>query len=163
VLLAADGLPAFEARKPRWLPLDRCGWVVAVPVLLLLADWQGRVWLGEMPSDSRQAVSMPGRLRATGDEHGELLVESLDGGPAFYRMPDDPDRMVSFVLFSDSSALIATDRNGVSYWKLTPSTVPFFSLVLAVGIVIWIALPYVPSEGGIIHVDKEQQGPQMGG
>ena len=46
VLLAADGLPVLATRRPSWLPLGRCGWVLVVPGLLLLADWQGRVWWG---------------------------------------------------------------------------------------------------------------------
>ena len=110
VLLAADGLPALATRKPGWLFLGRCGWVMAVPGIVLMADWQGRVWLGQVPSSYRpvatrmtaarlpQPVSRPvmqlgrpfPRLLGCGQEgeNGTLLVESLDGGPAFQATPD---------------------------------------------------------------------------
>jgi len=152
VLLAAEGLPMLATRQPSWLPLGRCGWVIFVPSLLLLADWQGRVWLGLMPSSvhsrarladlplgnsaslmaeaaSREAVSMTSRLRAKGDEHGNLLVDNLDGGPAFQRPLDNPDRTVDFVLFSpDGQTLVVGDNTRkyqgqdslITIWDVTP-------------------------------------------
>ena len=150
LLLAADGLPALTRRARGCPAYVRYGWVLAIPALLLLTDWQGRVYRGLVPSSSRaraglddsnsgtsaslmsesssqEAVTAASRLRAKGDEHGNLLVESLDGGAAFRRPPDNPDCMVSFVLFSPNGRTLAVGDNHRMYlgskitiWDVAP-------------------------------------------
>ena len=131
--------------------MGRCGSVLAVPGLLLLADWQGRVWLGEAPSSFRavatpnepdliaaarraagnaswETISTASRLRAKGDGQGNLLVESLDGGPAFQRPPDpDPELGLSYLQFSPNGRILAVcdahrmySGSRVTIWDVAP-------------------------------------------
>ena len=150
VVLAGEGFPSLAQRIRGFPTVVRCLWVLALPALLLLTDWQGRVYLGLVPSSSRlrsamddvslgvsaslmaesssrEAVNAQSRLRAKGDEHGNLSVERLDGGPAFHRPPDIADRMVSFVLFSPNGrTLVVGDNNRmyegskITIWDVAP-------------------------------------------
>lgn len=133
VLIADEAVPVFQARIPRWLPLGSCGWLIVVPALLVLADWQGRVCLGLLPSlswkrvdnqhvspgdsvsiindsTSRDTVSTANGLRATVDEHGHLLVRDAEGGPPFRWVPER-DRLLRLLLFSPDGKTLAVADN----------------------------------------------------
>jgi len=76
-----------------------------------------------------ETISTATRLRAKRDEHGSLLVESLDGGPAFRRPPDpDPVRGLAFLKFSPNGRILAvcdTDMfkgSIISILDVTPAT-----------------------------------------
>ncbi len=119
--------------------------VVGLAALLVLTDWQGRVYLGQMPSCSTsrqvsrlsislmdgdaaaQAVSHRTRLRATGNEDGTLTVRGLDGGPA-RRVPSaGEDRVLEVLTFSPDGRVLAVADNDRMYkgsvitiWSVTP-------------------------------------------
>lgn len=148
VFLAVEGLPAFSSRALRWFPFGPCGWILFFPALVVMADWQGRIYFGLLPLSSRpqtEAEELPKRssasmgpasqvavcpatgLRARGDAAGGLTVENLHGGPAFHRAPSAPDRMLDLVLFSpDGSTLDVADNHrmyqgsAITIWDVAP-------------------------------------------
>lgn len=148
LMLAVDALTTLARRYPKCTSSQRTIVTVAIPAILLLTNWQGRIYLGLIPSSyharssaddealrtsvslmagkgSQVSVSHLARLRARGDEQGSLFVESLDGGAGFHRPPDVHDRIVTFVLFSPDGRLLVSgdnvrwgDGNALTIWDV---------------------------------------------
>ena len=130
--------------KPLWLLCV----AVLVPLLLVLSDWQGRIYLGQMAtkigqrpdereqirtsislfdSTASKATSRQAGLCAVGDKDGNLKVEPLNGGPYFYLPATQPDQMLQILTFSpDGQVLAVADNNRMFYgsfitvWAVAP-------------------------------------------
>lgn len=117
--------------KPLWLLCV----AVLVPLLVVLSDWQWRIYLGQMASktgprpDQRErlrtyvslmdrtafeAISRQSGLRAVGSQDGNLTVEPLAGGPCFF-LPAQPDHVLDVLSFSPDGRVLAVADNHCMY------------------------------------------------
>jgi hypothetical protein len=130
-------------------PLSVAGLSVLLPTLVVLADWQGRICLGRMPSgkvaksaamegarrsvglldggEAARAESAHSRLRAVGHKNGTLTVEGLNGGPALHLPPAEREHMLQVLTFSPDGRTLAVADNHcmyegsvISVWDVTP-------------------------------------------
>ena len=142
-----DGIEdvCIQPLHPLWLICV----AVLIPLLVVVSDWQGRVYLGQLPSwtgpkpaekqgmrtsislmageAAAQTVSPQARLRAVGGKDGKLTVEPLDGGTSLSLPASSPDRMLQVLAFSPDGKFLAVADNNRMYegsvitiWDMAP-------------------------------------------
>jgi hypothetical protein len=147
--MAAEYATARRLRDRPPAPLREVALAFLVPALLVLTDYHGRAYFGQLPATAvgvgasgqgwrtsvslldweagGKALSREGRLRAVGRKDGTLTVHNLDGGPALRLPPRAEDRMLDVLTFSpDGKALAVADNDRmcvgsvITVWDVAP-------------------------------------------
>jgi hypothetical protein len=146
----------IETRKTH-LRLLQPLFVIGIPALFILTDYEGRIYLGRLPSGygprsvnlenlrtsvslmdgeyGAKAISPLTKLRAIGKDDGTLIVEHVDGGPARTVPASAPDRMLQVLSFSPDGKTLAVADNHRMYagsvitvWDVSPGQPPAVTL-----------------------------------
>lgn len=139
-----------ETKKPQRLLQGL--FVIGIPALLILTDYQGRIYLGQLPCSHgprsvnletpalyreyrAKTISPVAKLRAIGKDDGTLVVENVGGGPAATVPASTPDRWLRALSFSPNGKTLAAAENddmytqsAITIWELSPGKPPVVKL-----------------------------------